>query len=525
MSKFDFNPKEYENQLRRLIGELKAGKDYDKVIRRYPKTKTDLFSKSEVIAGLRHFGLSDKMLAKPIRTMSGVVPVTLLTKPYPCPGKCIFCPLDTRMPKSYLSAEPGAQRAAANNFDPYNQITSRLQTYYANGHTTDKAELIILGGTWSAYPLPYKIWFVSRCFEALNEFKPGKKLKRPQLSGEAGWERLLKAQKINETAATRCVGLSIETRPDFITLGQLIELRKMGVTKIQIGIQSLNDRILKLNQRGHTTAATKKAIKLLRSFGFKIQAHWMANLYGATPNKDVADFKKLFGQKWYRPDELKIYPCSLIETAELMEYYRKGLWQPYSREQLMKVMVKVLPMVGSYCRVSRMIRDFSSGDIVAGNKATNFRQLVEAKAKNIKEIRSREVKNKNIAAENLHLKVLTYTTSTGTEKFIEWVTPENQIAGFLRLALPKDKAPIKELENSALIRELHVYGQALALGQAHKTQHSGLGGQLLTKAKELAKGYKKLSVISSIGTRQYYQKYGFKRGELYQHLELVDRFV
>ena len=525
MAKFDFNPKEYADQLRSLIDALATGKAYDKVIRSYPKTRSRLFTKAEVIAAFRYFGYDDSMLAKPIRTMSGVVPVTLLTKPYPCPGKCIFCPNDVRMPKSYLSAEPGAQRAAANNFDPYNQVSSRLQTYYANGHTTDKAELIILGGTWSAYPLPYKLWFISRCFEALNEFKPDKKLDLPQLSGEAGWPRLLAAQKINETAASRCVGLSIETRPDFITLGQLIELRKMGCTKIQIGIQSLDNRVLKLNQRGHGIEATRKAVKLLRSFGFKIQAHWMANLYGSTPQKDIADFKKLFGQRWYRPDELKIYPCSLIETAELMAYYKKQLWRPYTRVELMKVMTAVLPLVPEYCRVSRMIRDFSSDDIVVGNKTTNFRQLVEARAKKIHEIRYREIKNQAITPEDLRLKVMTYSTSIGQEKFLQWVTPENKIAGFLRLALPRRSlggVGLPELAGSALIRELHVYGSALVLGGVGKTQHLGLGGLLLKKARVLAKGYQKLSVISSIGTREYYQKQGFRQGELYQHLQLVD---
>lgn len=522
MSKFDFNPKEFERQLLPLVEDLAVGKDYDKVIRRYPKTKTTLFTKAEVIAGLRHFGYRDKMLAKPIRTLSGVVPVTLLTKPYPCPGKCIFCPNDVRMPKSYLSAEPGAQRAAANNFDPYNQVSSRLQSYYANGHTTDKVELIILGGTWSAYPLPYKIWFIARCFEALNEFKADKKLTLPQISGEAAWPRLTRAQKINETGVSRCVGLSIETRPDFITLGQLIELRKMGCTKIQIGIQSLDNRVLKLNKRDHTIKETRKAIKLLRSFGFKIQAHWMANLYGSTPAKDISDFKKLFSQIWYRPDELKIYPCSLIETADLMGYYKKGLWRPYSKAELMKVMLKTLPIVAEYCRVSRMIRDFSSDDIVVGNKTTNFRQLVEAKAKNIKEIRYREIKNTSVRPEDLRLKITTYNTSIGQEKFLQWVTKDNQIAGFLRLALPRGRGVIPELEKAALIRELHIYGPALKLGGQAGTQHTGLGGKLLLKAKSLAAGYKKLSVISSIGTRQYYRRQGFKDGELYQYLKLVD---
>ncbi len=522
MSQFDFNPEEFKHQLEPLLKELAQGKDYDKVLRRHPKTKTRLFTKAEVIAGLRHFGYRGKMLAKPVRTMSGVVPVTLLTKPYPCPGKCIFCPTDVRMPKSYLSAEPGAQRAAANNFDSYNQVSSRLQTYYANNHTTDKVELIILGGTWSAYPLPYKIWFIARCFEALNEFRPNKKLAKPQFSGEAKWERLLKAQKINETIFSRCVGLSVETRPDFITLGQLQELRKMGCTKIQIGIQSLDNRVLKLNKRGHTIKETKKAVRLLRQFGFKIQAHWMANLYGSTPNKDIADFKKLFSQIWYRPDELKIYPCSLIVTADLMDYYRKKLWRPYSPAELMKVMTAVLPDAAEYCRISRMIRDFSSDDIVTGNKTTNFRQLVEAKAKNIKEIRFREIRGRLVQPEELSLKIITYTTSIGQEKFLQWVTKDNQIAGFLRLSLPAVEAPITELEGAALIRELHVYGPALKLGSQAGTQHSGLGGKLLEKAATLAKDYKKLSVISAIGTREYYRKHGFKNGDLYQHLKLVD---
>lgn len=464
----------------------------------------------------------DSSIKKPIRTLSGVVPVALLTKPYPCPGKCIFCPNDVRQPKSYLSAEPGAQRAAANNFDPYNQVSSRLKMYLANGHTTDKIELIILGGTWSAYPLPYKIWFIARCFESLNEFRPDKKLSKPQISGEANWLKLLAAQKINETAKSRCVGLSVETRPDFITLGQLLELRKMGATKIQIGIQSLNNQILKMNRRGHTIAETKKAIRLLRSFGFKIQAHWMANLYGATPASDMADFKKLFSQKWYRPDELKIYPTSLIETAELMNYYRDGRWRPYTQKELMKVMVAVLPQVPQYCRVSRMIRDFSSKDIVTGNKMTNMRQLVEAKAKNIQEIRWREVRGRRVAPEQLKLKITAYQTSIGTEKFLQFVTKDNRIAGFLRLTLPRSGGVIKELENAGLIRELHVYGPALKLGSRAVTQHAGLGDQLLALAQTEAQGYKKLSVISGIGTRQYYQKRGFSRGELYQHLQLID---
>lgn len=498
MAKFDFNPKTYQKKLQSLIRELAAGKKYDKVLRRYPKTKTRLFTKAEIIAGLKYFNYPPSLIAKPIRTLSGVVPVTVLTKPYPCPGHCLYCPDDSSMPKSYLPNEPGGQRAVANQFDPFRQVSSRLKTYRANNHPTEKIELIVLGGTWSAYPKTYQTWFIKRCFEALN--------------GRSS-SSLKAAQKINETAKNRCIGLSLETRPDWIIAKELIHFRQLGCTKVQIGIQSLNNRILKLNHRGHTVAATKKAIKLLRLFGFKIQAHWMANLYGSTSAKDIVDFKKLFSDKNFRPDELKIYPCSLIKTAPLMKYYQTGLWQPYSQSELTDLLVKILPLIPPYCRVSRMIRDFSSEDIVSGNKQSNLRQIVEAKLKkNIQEIRSREIRNQPTG--KLFLKIITYQTSIGREKFLQFVTVTNQISAFLRLSLPDKKS-------TAMIRELHVYGQSLAIGGKGKSQHLGLGGRLIKQAIKLSTGYKKLSVISAIGTKEYYRRFGFTDGELYQHLNLL----
>ncbi|MFC1627162.1 elongator complex protein 3 [Patescibacteria group bacterium] len=535
MSKFDFNPTKYKKKLIPLLKDLLSitkldAKKYHQVLRKYPKSKSNLFSKSEIIAGLRQFHpqkapqLVKKIIMKPVRTMSGVVPITLLTKPYPCPGQCIFCPNDPQMPKSYLSAEPGAQRAAKNQFNPYNQVYSRLQTYYANGHSTDKAELIVLGGTWSVYPTAYKIWFIKRCFDALNDFQPTKqiKLKKSQVTGTSTWSALKKSQLKNETAVTRCIGLSLETRPDFITKSELINFRKLGCTKVQIGIQSLDNQVLKFNQRGHSIKETKQAIQLLRLFGFKIQAHWMANLYGSSVAKDIADFKKLFSDKHYRPDELKIYPTSLLATAKLMDYFNQKLWQPYTQAQLLKVLVNILPIVPAYCRVTRMIRDFSSDDIMAGNKATNFRQIVEAKLKKpIQEIRSREIKQKSVNLQGLSLKAMSYQTSTGAEKFLQFITPANQIAAFLRLSLPKSPAVIKQLENSSIIREIHVYGQALEIGDQHTkaAQHLGLGTKLIQKAKTISKkqGFKKISVISAIGTKQYYKNKGFKSGNLYQY--------
>lgn len=533
MTKFNFNPLVYQKKLKKVLNALKnqeklTPEKYHKIIRKTPKSKGKLFKKSEIIAGIRQLSfdkiLIKKLQTKPIRTLSGVVPVTLLTKPFPCPGKCIFCPNDKKMPKSYLSAEPGAQRALANKFDPFHQVFTRLQTYYANGHSTDKIELIVLGGTWSSYPDKYKIWFIKRCFDALNEFnkKTAKTVQEYQTDGKSTWSQLKKAQFNNQTADSRCVGLSLETRPDWITQKQLINFRKLGCTKVQIGLQSLNNKILKLNQRGHTAKESKKAIKLLRLAGFKIQAHWMANLYGSSLKKDIKDFKKLFSQKDYRPDELKIYPTALLKTAKLMDYYQKGLWQPYTNQQLKKLLVAILSHVPQYCRVSRIIRDFSAQDIMAGSKVSNFRQIIEKKTKNIQEIRFREIRKKSINLKDLKLKTITYKTSISQEKFLQFVTSNNQIAGFLRLSLPDTRPYISELVNSAIIRELHVYGPALNIGSSAKTQHLGLGTKLLNRAKKIAhqKKYSKLSVISAVGTKEYYRKKGFQDNLLYQHLKV-----
>jgi len=337
---------------------------------------------------------------------------------------------------------------------------------------------------------------------------------------------LYPAQKKNETAVSRCVGLSLETRPDFLNEAELVRFRQLGCTKIQIGIQSLNNRVLNLNKRGHRVRATKKAIGLLRLAGFKIQGHWMANLYGADPEGDIKDFTKLFSDPGIRPDELKVYPTALIETAELMDYYKKGLWKPYSYSELLKVLVAALPMVTEYCRVTRVIRDFSSDDIVVGNKLTNFREIVEKEirrqGKQLKEIRAREVRGQPIDAAKLKLKITSYAAGVAKENFLQFVTPDNQIAGFLRLSLPLKPAFIPELKGAALIREIHVYGKALDLGadSGLKAQHRGLGKTLIKTAAELAKkaGFKHLSVISAVGTRQYYKKQGFRRGRLYQSL-------
>ena len=581
---YKINLKDNKSAFTKIISKLSAAKDlsYDQVLKIMQKNpgKTGPLSKSKVLLAYKELkdlqalelspikekNFLKNIRMKKVRTISGVTPVTVLTKPFPCPGKCIFCPNDVRMPKSYLSDEPGAQRAEANNFDPYFQTFNRLQALKNIGHPTDKVELIILGGTWSHYPEDYQIWFVKRCLDALNDFESsqGSKMlevtaKPPidtalleEIHGEsmktsynktiakalttklaqaqketATWEQLFATHKRNETAKARCIGLVVETRPDEITKEEVTRMRKLGATKVQIGIQSLDDKVLKLNKRGHNVAQTKKAVNMLRHAGFKIHAHWMPNLYGSTPAKDIKDFRKLFSDPAIMPDELKVYPCSLIESAELMKFYKDGQWKPYSDAQLLKVLTEVFKNTPRYCRLTRVIRDIPSTDIVAGNKKTNFRQIAEREVQKqgaaSKDIRAREVRGAKIGLNDLTENVTTYETAVSVEHFIEYITDDDKLAGFLRLSLPKASSFLRELGKNAIIREVHVYGQSVELGakKEGKAQHIGLGKKLMKKAEQISKdsGHKKISVISSIGTRQYYENNGFAKvafGELYQ---------
>lgn len=589
-------------QLSQLLAVLLAADGLDrlqieKYKKKFAKENGNVFSQSEILAGYKKHLADDPsmvaskelfslLLKKPTRTLSGVAPITVLTKPFPCPGKCIFCPNDVRMPKSYLADEPGAQRAERNYFDPYLQTYSRLTALRTIGHDVSKAELIILGGTWSFYPEAYQIWFIKECFRALNEFSVGldttkvviqqyekleatlstamssdpKKNKQdfkayeidganlqksynktvselyvaPEKLGGfdtyqiAAWEELEAQQKINETAEIRNVGLVIETRPDAISEAEVIRVRRLGCTKTQIGVQSLQDSVLDKNNRGHDVAATRRAFRLLRAAGFKIHAHWMANLYGSSVELDTKDFDQLFSDPDFCPDELKVYPCSLVGSAELSQYYKAGKWQPYTDSELLEVVSHTLTHTPEYCRLTRVIRDIPSQDIVVGNKKTNFREIatrsVERTSQVQSDIRAREIRENIVKRGELQLKQLCYKTSTGTELFLQHVTKENKIASFLRLSLPSKSSFVPELGKSAIVRELHVYGKLVSMGEksSGKSQHIGLGGELLEEAKEIARDsqYKNLAVISAIGTKEYYKKRHFRNGKLYQHCEL-----
>ena len=460
--------------------------------------------------------LLERIRLKPVRTLSGVTTVTVLTKPYPCPGKCIFCPTDVRMPKSYLPDEPGAMRGLEHDFDPYDQVRSRLEALEAVGHPTDKIELLILGGTWSSYRRDYQEWFVKRCFEAMNETNED--------IPEGEDQKLLDTQTVNETASHRNVGLVIETRPDEITPDEIRWLRYLGVTKVQMGAQSLDDRILEINKRGHDVETTRRATALLRAAGFKIVLHWMPNLLGATLESDRVDFACLWDG--FCPDEIKIYPNQLLANAELYEYWQRGEFHPYTTQELIDLIADVKPGIPRYCRVNRVIRDIPSTNVVEGNRRTSLRQDVHRELKRrgtrCQCVRCREVRKQRVNAEKVELHDLVYLAAVAEEHFISFDTPDDKLAGFIRLSLPSQESPetgLEDLSGAALIREVHVYGQSLPVGAEKEgaAQHSGLGTQLLETAEEIARkqGYTKIAVISAVGTREYYLDRGFERGTLY----------
>lgn len=708
--------------------------------------------------------LCEVLRMKPRRSASGVATITVITKPWPCSGSCIFCPNDIRCPKSYLHDEPACARAEQNAYDPYLQVSARLTALAQMGHATDKIELIVLGGTWSDYPLDYQLWFMRELFRALNDDAVAGVAANPALRGftddgqkrpamgavadgadagslvrdslveratdafpsrydeamgdvdaftgshmvgarvagdaaaavplgvrerralyrelgllpeawsperraaldaaqhaldartityneawaqvyahdatakrlaaqqRATFEELEREQHVNEHARHRVVGLVVETRPDAITPERLWQIRRMGATKIQMGVQSVDQRVLDVNGRGTSVSQIARAFSLLRLFGFKIHAHAMVNLLGATPEADKRDYERFVTDPAFQPDEVKLYPCALIEGAALNEQYESGAWRPYTEDELVDVLCADLLATPAYCRVSRMIRDFSTDDIKAGNKKPNLRQLVEAQlrrdaatgsgtgrfegemsrgadslegeapeaaanalrlgegvslptgagalrgAADVKEIRFREVATDRVDLAQLTLDVVSYETVSTREHFLQWVTPEGRIVGFLRLSLP-DAAAVtslmvemaKRAENSAvtaatrggvdstagadgavaslaepsqkhattcddfagvcpialgeaMIREVHVYGMAERVGErAAAAQHHGLGRRLVERACAMARaaGYARINVISAVGTREYYCKLGFVDRGLYQQKELV----
>lgn len=481
-----------------------------------------------------HLALERVLRCKTVRTDSGVAPITLLTKPYACPGKCVYCPTEVRMPKSYVASEPAAARALSLNFDPWRQVTRRVEALERNGHEAKKIELIIKGGTWSAYPWTYRKWFIKRCFDAANQLGEKKR---------ARFSTLADSQLANESATYRIIGLTIETRPDWLPPVEIARLRELGVTRVELGVQAIDDKILDLTKRGHSIEDVERATILLKTAGLKTDYHFMPGQPGSTARHDVEMFKQMFDDPRFRPDMVKLYPCVVIPSAELAEWYRAGNFQPLEGEALIEAMVEMKAMIPRYCRLSRLIRDFPSFEISGGNQITNLRDVIKERMAerglSCKCLRCREAGHRTpLAADaKTELFIEMYENACGKEYFLSIEDPaRTTVLGFLRLRLPDIDPQIQntktrtqrekllelipEIRDTAFVRELHTYGQALRVGDEARgdaSQHKGYGQQLMKAAEDLAKkhGYKTLSVISGIGVRAYYRKLGYRRNGTY----------
>lgn len=439
------------------------------------------------------------MMRKPTRTISGVAPLAVMLPPRPCPhGACLFCPqLDA--PQSYTPESPVVLRAKKVNYDAKTQVINRLSVLKSMGHLTDKIELIIMGGTFLSYPEEFQFNFIKACYDGLNGSES---------------ESLEEAQQKNEQADHRCVALCIETRPDWCSEKQIQNMRKFGCTRVELGVQALDDKIYELNERGHTVKDVILATKRLKLAGFKVGYHLMPGLPGSSLKKDLTLYKKVFASEKFRPDQVKIYPCQVLKGSGLEELYRKGKYKPYTEQQTRKLLIKLLQATPRYCRVMRILREIPPAFLVAGTGDLGLRAHIEQEVRNkkikINEIRFREIgfalRDSEKFNKQIELRTTQYAASGGKEYFIEAVNKDDLLFGLLRLRIEKSASP-------AIVRELHVYGPQVALStkDEQKFQHRGLGKQLMEAAEKIVSDKKiaAIKVISGAGVRDYYRSLGY----------------
>ncbi len=499
----------------------------------------DLVKKKRVDSSLR---IEQFFKKAGIRSTSGIAVITSLLKPYACPGKCTYCPTEVKMPKSYIASEPAAARSLRLDFNPYMLMQKRIEMLEQNGHPTDKIEYITKGGTWNAYPLKYQYWYVMESFNACNNLTRTKQI---PYTTELYWEkrplaelmeRTEKEQRYNEQAKHRIIGITLETRPDAISPKTIDHMRRQGCTRVELGLQAPDDRILDLVQRGHTVEEFKKAMYLLRSAGFKVDLHFMPDLPGTTPEHDVDMYRSLFSDTALSPDMVKIYPNTVIPSAELYQWFLDGRYRSYGDEGLFRALLDMKRSTPRYCRISRLIRDIPATEIKNGNTTTNLRELLEVRLHQQNErcvcLRCREISRQknNIPAGTIpQLFVDEYDTIGGKEYFITFEDPKRiAVYGFLRLRIPQTQQQwdmaaqekelfrlMPEIHHAAFVRELHVYGDLVKIGKQNElaTQHKGYGKRLMAKAEELARSHnqKKMAVISGVGVRGYYRKIGYRK--------------
>ena len=437
-------------------------------------------------------------MRKPTKTISGVAPLAVMLPPRKCNhGTCLYCP-SLNAPQSYTPESPAVLRAKQCDYNPIKQVKTRLNAFKAMGHPTDKIELIIMGGTFLSYPREFQFDFIKKCYDALNNKKA---------------KSLDEAKRINEKTKHRCTALCIETRPDICTDKHINDMLEWGATRVELGVQAIDDKIYKKVNRGHTVQEVIDATTRLKKAGFKIGYHLMPGIPGSNPQKDIQMFKKIFSSSDFKPDQIKIYPCQVLKGAGIENLYYGGEYIPYTKSQATEIIIQMLKLTPRYCRIMRIMREIPPSYLIAGIRNIDLRKDIEEeiREKKIKivEIRFREIgfalRDKRAINPKLKLRITKYKASNGTEFFIEAINKDNILFGLIRLRLDK---------KIATIRELHVYGPTLKLSERESNawQHKGLGKLLMKEAEKIAKKkrYKNIRVISGVGVREYYKKLGYK---------------
>lgn len=484
------------------------------------------------------------LMKKPTRTISGVAIVAVMCKPHKCPhGRCSYCPESDIAPPSYTGEEPAALRARMYNFDPYNQVYNRLSQLKSIGHPLDKVELIIMGGTFPSYFVCYQEWFVSKCLEAMVDFgineydinisNNNKDIKH---YGENNFVLLDSAQKANETSKIRCVGMTFETRPDYCKVEEIDRMLTLGVTRVELGVQTIYNHIYHRVKRGHTIQDVIESNRILRDSGIKVAMHFMPGLFSDF-DKDLRMFKRVFTDSSFKPDMLKLYPCLITKGSELYELWKKGEYVPYTDEEAIDLIVEIKKILPKWVRTMRIQRDIPSPLIEAGVKKSNLGELVynrldeegvQCNCIRCREVGHQESKGIHVNLNDIELLEETYDAVEGKEIFLSQEDVDNNVlAGFLRLRIPSKHIHRPEItSNTALVRELHVYGSLVPIGEKQFSvgQHVGYGAELLSRAEEIARekyDKDKMIIISGIGTRRYYSKFGYEREGPYMAKKLI----
>lgn len=530
------SPEDFDELKKETCGRFKATTPRNADIRDYYEKLV------EVKQLKRNFTFEKILKSKKVRTLSGVAVVAVLTKTYPCRGKCLYCPTEKNMPKSYLSNEPAVMRAMSVKFNPYKQVQKRLRALEINGHDIDKIELIVMGGTFSDLPKKYQYDFISECYRAANDYPKTRKITKCNKL-ETLKKRIFIEQNRNEKAKYRIIGLTLETRPDTLDDKEIKFYRELGATRVEIGVQSVFDDVLKKNRRGHTVRQTVQATKLLKDAGFKVSYHMMPGLLGSSFKKDLNMFREIFQNPDFQPDLIKIYPCVVTRNSDLYKLWKSGKYRELTNKQAEKLISKVKKQIPPYVRISRLIRDIPATSIAAGPNISNLRQIIQNKGIKCSCIRCREVRDnysekdktkprsdsRSGSGTGVILRRIDYDASGGKEIFLEYSSPDGtklysmlrlRIMGFLR----------SDLRPKAIIREVHTYGKLLNLKSHDKKspQHAGLGKKLILEAEKIAKKEftcEKISVIAGIGVREYYRKLGYKLQDTYmiKILKTIDK--